>query len=235
MVKTYGLNLSTATTSGPFACTLVSANDYSNVNFNINWDTIFKGKTGEAQLKFKLCGKSSTTYTFNSDMGYIVLNGIAAPYSNNCNLGLVQPTNDSTSLYSQQQYVVFGTASHTGNTLTVTAIDAASYGFLVVGSQINLGGTTLYIKTVGTGGVGTYTTTYNGAIASTSFYSVTHPVSVYNPQSNYLYGTNLDTNGVTVKIPQGYSSLNIQILDLTNNIIVTSEQYFIWLYFEVEE
>lgn len=104
MVKVYSLNLSTSTTSGPYACTLIKANDYSNVNFNINWDNIFKGKVGQARLKFQLCSQSAySTYFFNSDMGYLNLNGISAPYSNSCNLGLIRPMPDESSSFSITQ------------------------------------------------------------------------------------------------------------------------------------
>lgn len=157
------LNLSTEITSGPYACSLVSPNNYSNVNFNINWDDIFKGKTGIAQLNFKLCSKSSNTIlTFNSTMGSVLLSGLALPYSNSGNIGHVYPTVDTLS--------------------TVPA-------------------------------------TINGI----------------GQLKGYLYGQNLNSNGVTVIIPQGYSQLNIQVQDLSGNLINITENYIIWLYFDVLE
>lgn len=164
MVQVYSLNLSTAITTGNYACTLLGTN-YANVMFNINWDNLFKGKTGEAQLKFKLCSKSSNSYSFNSDLGYVQTIGIASPYSNSCNLGMIIPNNDTTSNY---------TSTTTTGTTTYTA------------------------------------------------------------QNNYLFGTSFDTDGITVKIPQGITPLQIQLLDISNTLMPITDPYFIWLYFETD-
>jgi hypothetical protein len=119
MTIIHTLNLSTSVTKGNYACVPVSAGDYSNVNFNINWDDIFKGKTGYANLKFKLVGNSSATYVLNSDSGYILVNGLAMPFSNTNNLGSVVPVLDSTSTY---------TSTVTTGTTTYTAQKAYLYG-----------------------------------------------------------------------------------------------------------
>jgi hypothetical protein len=166
MPKIYQLLLSTAITSGPYACTVGTAN--SNVSFNINWNDIFKGYNGEANLRFKLCSKSSGNYAFNNSIGYVQINGIASPYSNGCLLGLIFPQNDTTA---------------------------------------------------------TYTALANNPIAGTT---------TYNPQPNFLYGSNLDSNGLTVKCPSGYSSLQIQLRGTDGTLLTTPDNYLIWLYFQVE-
>jgi hypothetical protein len=133
MVKVYSLNLSTSTTSGVYACTTISSGDYSNINFNINWDDIFKGQVGHAKLKFQLCSKSSTSYTFNADMGYVNLNGIASPYSNSCNIGLIRPMTDTTSTYTLSQVnststVLTGTTTYINGLTTSNAPKQYLYG-----------------------------------------------------------------------------------------------------------
>lgn len=143
-------------------------NDYSNVSFNINWDNIFKEKTGEAILKFQLCSNSGIYFTFNDDIGNVRLNGIASPYSNELNLGLVKPTNDP----NFQMY---------------------------------------------------------------SNYNSTTGVTTYASPKNYLYGSSLESSGVTVKIPQGNQTLNIQLLNFSDSTLGLSEHYKIWLFFEVKD
>lgn len=162
-MKIHQLALSTANTTGPYACTVNKAT--SNVSFNINWDDIFKGYTGEANLTFKLCSKSSVNYAFNTTMGYVELNGINSPYSNGCNLGLVYPQNDTT----------------------------ATYTGVAVGA----------------------TTTYNA-------------------QPNFLNGSSLDSNGLTVKCPSGYSQLQILLKATDGTLLTNQDHYLIWLYFQVE-
>ena len=167
MVKVYELALSTAITTGPYGCTVITAN--SNVQFNINWNDIFKGYTGEANLRFKLCSKSSTNYAFNSSIGSVQINGIASPYSNGCNLGLVFPQNDTTA---------------------------------------------------------TYTAVSNQPIAGTT---------TYNAQPSFMYGSNLDSNGLTVICPYGYSQLQVQLRKVDGTLLTIPDDYLIWFYFEVKD
>ncbi len=158
MVKVHTVYLSTAITSGINACTKYTAGSSANVQFNVNWDNVFKGYTGEAQLKFKLCGKSSAAYTWANSMGYISINGLSIPYSNNNSIGLVFPNNDST---------------------------------------------------------GTYTSTLAGN------------VSTFQPQPNYLFGTNLDSTGITVVAPSGYSQLQIQLFSPSDALLTVPDDYII--------
>lgn len=136
-MKIYTLYLNTAYQVGMYKPVKVS--DSANVSWFIDWDNFF-GRNHQfkhARVKYILKSRSSTSYSFDSDLSTLRCN-LSTFYqnqSNGCVLGLCNPTPDST---TTTEFKLEGDTSSTDGVMINIPIGVSNFTLQLFGGDENI-------------------------------------------------------------------------------------------------